>query len=55
MRIARSVNCLFSQYIKLSTYEAQKVPIAKLELDNPKFKNALSIDLLNEVQIMPHS
>jgi hypothetical protein len=36
----------FSQFIKLSKYTEKYQNIAKLELDNPKKKNALSVDLL---------
>ena len=45
----RRVSYQFSQYIKLSNYSDKYANIAKLELDNPKKKNALSIDLLNEL------
>jgi len=48
MRIARSISYLFSQ-VRLSNYSGPFEQVAKLELDNPKFKNALSVDLLNEV------
>lgn len=39
----------FSQYIKLSRMDGKYSGIAKLELDNPKKKNALSVALLDEV------
>lgn len=54
MRIAKTINFLFSQ-VKLSNYSAPFDKVAKLELDNPKFKNALSVDLLNEVHLIQFS
>ncbi len=51
MRLARNISYHFSQYVKLSTYKAPFEQVAKLELDNPKLKNALSIDLLAEVYL----
>ena len=39
----------FGQYIKLSRMEGNLSCVAKLELSNPKKKNALSIALLDEV------
>ena len=50
MRVARSINYLFSQ-VRLSNYSAPFDQVAKLELDNPKLKNALSVDLLNDVSM----
>jgi hypothetical protein len=52
MRLARGLGHLFSQYVKLSHYNAPFDKVAKLELDNPKLKNALSIDLLAEVPLL---
>ena len=49
MRLAKNINFFFSQMVKLTNYEAPFDKVAKLELDNPKFKNALSVDLLNQV------
>jgi len=45
----RQLSYKFSQYIKLTNYSDKYANIAKLELDNPKKKNALSIDLLAEL------
>lgn len=47
----RKIAFKFSQFIKLSNYEDKYSNIAKLELDNPKKKNALSIDLLNQLDL----
>jgi enoyl-CoA hydratase/carnithine racemase len=47
----RRISYSFSLYIKLSTYQDKYINIAKLELNNPKKKNALSIDLLNELDV----
>ena len=55
MRIAGNINFLFSQYVKLSTYEGPFDKVAKLELDNPRFKNALSVDLLDQVLLREFS
>ena len=55
MKVAKNINFLFSHLVKLSTYEAPFDKVAKLELDNPKFKNALSVDLLNQVFLDSHS
>jgi enoyl-CoA hydratase/carnithine racemase len=44
-----SLNYSFSQFVKLTRYEGAFDKVAKLELDNPKKKNALSVDLLNQV------
>ena len=55
MRIAKNINFLFSQYVKLSTYEGPFDKVAKLELDNPRFKNALSVDLLDQVLLREFS
>ena len=49
MRLAKGLNCMFSQLVKLTKYEAPFDNVAKLELDNPKKKNALSVDLLSQV------
>ena len=49
MRLTRNVNFLFSHLVKLSHYPAPFDQVAKLELDNPKKKNALSIGLLSHV------
>ena len=45
----KRVNFMFSQLVKLSNYTGQFDKVAKLELDNPKLKNALSVDLLSQV------
>lgn len=42
---------LFGQFIKLSRMEGKLDKVAKLELANPKKKNALSAALLDEVGI----
>jgi enoyl-CoA hydratase/carnithine racemase len=55
MRIAKNINFLFSQLVKLSTYPAPFEQVAKLELDNPKKKNALSVELLSQVLILTSS
>ena len=55
MRLVKSLNCMFSQFVKLSKYEAPFDQVAKLELDNPKKKNALSVDLLAQVLLPPSS
>ena len=52
MRITKSVNFLFSQFVKLSRYDGPFDKVAKLELDNPRFKNALSVDLLSQVYLL---
>lgn len=49
MRVAKNINFLFSQFVKLSNYPAPFEQVAKLELDNPKKKNALSVELLSQV------
>ena len=49
MKLTKSVHFLSSQYIKLTNYPGKFDQVAKLELDNPKKKNALSIDLLAQV------
>jgi hypothetical protein len=54
MRITKSINFLFSQ-VKLSRYDGAFDKVAKLELDNPRFKNALSVDLLAEVFVQKFS
>ena len=43
---------MFSQLVKLSNYTGQFDKVAKLELDNPKLKNALSVDLLSQVKFI---
>lgn len=43
MRLAKNIHSLFSQYVKLTRYSGQFEQVAKLELDNPKKKNALSV------------
>jgi hypothetical protein len=43
MRLAKNINFLFSQFVKLTNYTGQFEHVAKLELDNPKKKNALSV------------
>lgn len=40
---------LFSQFIKLTRLEGNLSTVAKLELNNPKKKNALSFALVDEV------
>jgi len=52
MRIARNIGYNFSQWVKLTNYSAKYEQVAKLELDNPKKKNALSVDLLQEVKLI---
>ena len=52
MRITKSVNFLFTQFVKLSRYDGPFDKVAKLELDNPRFKNALSVDLLSQVYLL---
>jgi enoyl-CoA hydratase/carnithine racemase len=47
--IRKIITYSFGQYIKLSKYTEKYQNIAKLELDNPKKKNALSVDLLTEL------
>lgn len=49
MRLAKTINFCFSQLVKLTNYSGQFANVAKLELDNPKKKNALSVDLLAQV------
>jgi hypothetical protein len=49
MRLSKNINFCFSQLVKLSNYEGQFSNVAKLELDNPKKKNALSVELLSQV------
>ena len=49
MRLTKNINLFFSQYVKLTRYTGQFENVAKLELDNPKKKNALSVDLLSQV------
>jgi hypothetical protein len=49
MRLTKNINLFFSQYVKLSRYTGQFENVVKLELDNPKKKNALSVDLLSQV------
>ena len=39
----------FSQFVKLTRMDGKYNAVAKLELDNPKKKNALSVALLDEV------
>ena len=51
MRIIHRNRFLFSQFVKLSQMEGKYQNIAKLELDNPKKKNALSADLLAQVPL----
>jgi len=48
-RLVRGLNYSFSQFVKLTRYEGVFDKVAKLELDNPKKKNALSVDLLSQV------
>lgn len=43
---------LFGQFIKLARMEGKLDKVAKLELANPKKKNALSAALLDEVPLI---
>ena len=54
-RLVRGLNYSFSQFVKLTRYEGAFDKVAKLELDNPKKKNALSVDLLSQVTSLSHS
>ena len=48
--VSQRLQFAFSQMVKLSNYSDKFQHVAKLELDNPSKKNALSVDLLNQVQ-----
>jgi hypothetical protein len=54
-RLVRGLNYSFSQFVKLTRYEGAFDKVAKLELDNPKKKNALSVDLLSQVASISYS
>lgn len=49
MRILGGLRCGFSTWVKLGRYEGKFAEVGKLELDNPKKKNALSVDLLSQL------
>ena len=48
-QIQQAFSYQFSQFVKLTNLEGKYANVAKLELDNPKKKNALSISLLDQV------
>lgn len=49
MMLASRLTRSFSQWVRITPYEGQFSAVAKLELDNPKKKNALSVDLLSQL------
>lgn len=49
MILSTKVARRFSQLVKLSNYDGHLSTVCKLELDNPKKKNALSVDLLSQL------
>jgi methylglutaconyl-CoA hydratase len=49
MMLTSRLSRYFSQWVKVSPYSGQFSGVAKLELDNPKKKNALSVDLLSQL------
>lgn len=43
MNLTGRISRCFSQWVRVSAYEGQFSGVGKLELDNPKKKNALSV------------